>query len=411
MDRDYQPLFKCPISLSNEKVNYVDFGLMPLVNNLNTTHQESLDCPKYPLLVNYYPESKLSMLSVAVDPHTLFSHYVYKSGTSQPYIEHCKEMFDYVSRFVKIEDEDRFVDIGGNDGTLLSTFLEKSNKKFEVINIDPSENLGKICRNKQITTLTAMWDNVVGSRFNSSCKVITSTNVFQHVEDIVGFVDGIFHALKADGIWCLEFPYWKKDLETYQYDQIYHEHIYYYLLTPLLQLFKTRGLQIIDVSEQKIHGGSLRVISKKRDSEETPLPASVVKILEEEKVFDSKFYENWGENVKSHLVRSKTFLEDIKKSGKKIIGFGAAAKGCTFLNAAGIDYETIDYIVDDTDIKQNKFMPGTGIKIVSRKYLLENQPDYIVILAHNFTEYIMSSLNSIYKGKYIVMFPEPRIYV
>lgn len=411
MEKDYTSLFKCPISSANEKVNYIDFGLMPLVNNLNASFQESLDCPKYPLLVNYYPESKLSMLSVSVNPYILFAHYVYKSGTSKPYIDHCRDMYDYLAQFVTIEDNDRLVDIGGNDGTLLSTFLEKSNKKLDIINVDPSENLGKICRNKKIVTLTKMWDNTVGSWFNSSCKVITSTNVFQHVEDIVGFVDGIFHALKPDGIWCLEFPYWKKDLETYQYDQIYHEHIYYYLLTPLLQLFKARGLQIIDVSEQKIHGGSLRIISKKQYGDELPIPAPVIKILDAEKAFDSKFYEKWGENVKSHLVRSKTFLEDIKKSGKKIAGFGAAAKGCTFLNAAGIDYNIIDYIIDDTDTKQNKFMPGTGIQIVSRKHLLENPTDYILVLAHNFADYIITSLNPIYKGKFILMFPEPKIYV
>lgn len=411
MNNDYGELFKCPVTLSKEKFNYLDFGLMPLVNNLNSTKEESLNCPKYPLAINYYPESKLSMLSVAVDPNILFSHYVYKSGTSQPYIQHCKEMFNYIWKFVSLKDEDTFIDIGGNDGTLLSTFGEMTAERcMKLVNVDPSENLGKISRERGIKTITKLWSSDVGQSFNGSAKIITSTNVFQHTEPIGNFVSGVYHALADDGVWCLEFPYWKHDLETNQYDQIYHEHIYYYLLTPLFQLFESRGMRIIDVSEQKIHGGTLRIISQKRKGENYIMPNSVSEILEEEKKFDIEFYKNWGKSMKTHLTDSKKFLLDLKHSGKKIVGFGAAAKGCTFLNAAGINHEIIDYIVDDTDTKQNKFMPGVGIEIVSRNTLIVNPPDYIVILAHNFADYIRTSLKPIYDGKFIVMFPQPTIY-
>jgi len=410
MNKNYKDLSICPVSLSKEHLTYLDFGLMPLVNNLNNTKEESLNCPKYPLVVNYYPESKLSMLSVAVDPSILFAHYVYKSGTSQPYIEHCKEMYNYISKFVTINNDDRFVDIGGNDGTLLSTFIETSDKKLDVINVDPSDNLGKICRKKGIITLTKMWDDTIGIQMKETCKVITSTNVFQHTQSIGNFASGIWNALKDDGIWCLEFPYWRHDLETNQYDQVYHEHIYYYLLTPLFKLFNDRGFKILDVSEQKIHGGSLRIISQKRNVNNDVIPESVTKVLESEKIFDDNFYKTWGENMKVHITDSKKFLSNLKSSGKKIAGFGAAAKGCTFLNAAGINHELIDYIVDDTDTKQNKFMPGVGIKIVNRQHLIDNTPDYIVILAHNFADYIKSSLRPIYNGKFIVMFPQPVIY-
>ncbi len=412
MNKDYKELFECPVTLSDEKFTYLDFGPMPLVNNLNDTKEESLNCPKYPLVVNYYPESRLSMLSVAVDPDILFSHYVYKSGTSQPYIEHCREMYNYISKFVQVNNKDIFIDIGGNDGTLLSTFRDTAgrDKDLKVVNVDPSENLGKISRSKNIVTLTNMWDSYVGQSFEGSVKVITSTNVFQHTQPIANFVSGVYHALKEGGIWCLEFPYWRKDLETNQYDQVYHEHIYYYLLTPLFKLFNDRGLRILDVSEHKIHGGSLRIISQKRNGEVRVMPESVAKVLEEEKKFDDNFYKTWGESMKSHVVNSKKFLTDLKQSGKKIAGFGAAAKGCTFLNAAEINHEIIDYIVDDTDTKQNKFMPGTGIQIVNRQHLINNPPDYVLILAHNFADYIRISLKPIYNGKFIVMFPQPVIY-
>lgn len=402
---EYNELYTCPISLSETSVKYLDFGLMPLVNNLNNTKEESLECPRYPLVVNYYPDSGISMLSVAVNPQTLFSHYVYKSGTSKPYIDHCKNMFNYISKFVQLNDGDTCIDIGGNDGTLLKTFRDSTEVKLNLINVDPSENIGRISGQSGIPTLTTMWDHSVGGFKNiqKRCKLITSTNVFQHTENIGSFVSGIYHALRDDGIWCLEFPYWKESIETYQYDQVYHEHIYYYLLKPLRKLFEQRGLEIIDVSQQEIHGGTLRVISRINRGESTN--ESVTRFIKNEERFDADFYKKWGDIVKLHLEDSNNFLTELKNSGKKIAGFGAAAKGCTFLNAAKIDYKTIDYIVDDTDTKQNKFMPGTGIKIVSRDVLLKDPPDYIIILAHNFADYITESLRPIYKGKFIKMVP------
>ena len=190
MNKKYRELFGCAISFSKEKINYLDFGMMPLVNNLNETREESLNCEKYPLVVNYYPKSKLLMLSVAINPNVLFGHYLYKSGTSKPYIEHCKEMYQYILKFVNVRVEDVFVDIGGNDGTLLKTFTESSKVKINPINIDPSENLGEISRKSGIETITKMWNGTVGrsSKFYRKCKVITSTNVFQHTENIISFV-------------------------------------------------------------------------------------------------------------------------------------------------------------------------------------------------------------------------------
>ena len=405
--KDYKLLSSCPISYSTSSVTYLDFGMMPLVNNLNNSKEESLTCPKYPLVVNYYPESQLSMLSVVVDPKILFSNYVYKSGTSQPYIEHCKEMYDYILKFTSIKKNDWIIDIGGNDGTLLCAFLEKSKCSINVTNIDPSENLGKISRTIGIETLTKMWNHDVALSMQHKYKVVVSTNVFQHTENIRDFIRGIHHILTQDGIWCLEFPYWKKDLETNQYDQVYHEHIYYYLLTPLCNLFEQNGLEIIDVSEQKIHGGSLRIISR-IGRNRSPNPVTT-KLVKEESAFNEIFYRSWGENVKKHILNSKIFLLDIKKENKKIAAFGAAAKGCTFLNSTNINYEIINYIVDDTDTKQNKFMPGVGIQIVDRNRLIKDPPDCVVILAHNFADYIIKSVKPIYKGKFIKMFPQPII--
>lgn len=399
----------CPISGDSKSFTYLDLGGMPLVNNLNETYEASMTCDRYPLKVNYYPSSGLSMLSYVVDPKILFANYYYKSGTSKPYVDHCSAMYDYLSEFVKVEKGDRFVDIGGNDGTLLAEFLRR-NKELYTYNVDPSENLAEVSRTKGVGTVTALWGSQLGSDLGSDskkCKVITSTNVFQHTEPIRDFVVGIRNALADDGVWCLEFPYWKKDLETGQYDQVYHEHIYYYLVTPIYRLLDQEGLQIVDISEQKIHGGTIRLIIRKKSGS---TPDAVLRFIREELTIDKYYYKSWGEKVGHHVAACADFLHHLKDENKKIAGFGAAAKGCIFLNSSKIDDTVIDYVVDDTDVKQGKFIPGTGIQVVSRDRLIKDPPDYLLILAHNFADYIMESLRPIYKGKFLVMFPTIQTY-
>lgn len=412
----YKEVQTCPISYNTNKITYLDFGMMPLVNNLNDTKKESLNCQRFPLKVNFYHSSSLSMLSVVVDPKILFNKYCYKSGTSKPYIDHCRKMYSYISQFVTVNEGDYVTDIGGNDGTLLCTFMEESKCIINPLNIDPSQNLASISRKMGIPTMTCMWNSLLSLSMVNKFKIITSTNVFQHVKDIRDFVKGINKALSNDGIWCLEFPYWKKDLETNQYDQVYHEHIYYYLLTPLFNLFLQEGLEIIDVSEHEIHGGSLRIISRKFTGAINKIPIlKIQEFLNKEKKFNEQFYKEWGDAAHNHMILSNDFLTKLKLNGKKIAAFGAAAKGCTFLNVSNIDHRIIDYIVDDTDTKQGKYMPGTGIEIVSRDRLVKDNficspPDYLIILAHNFFDYICGSVRPIFKGKFIKMFPNPIIY-
>lgn len=402
---------QCPISYATHSISYLDLGMMPLVNNLNDTRGESLSCVKFPLKVNYYPTSGLSMLSGVVDPNALFSNYVYKSGVSQPYVDHCKKMFDYISRFVTLKEYDPVVDIGGNDGTLLFTFWKTSNIPIWPINVDPS-NLSQLSEMKNIETHREMWSLNTSVRLmkERKAKVITSTNVFQHTQPIRDFAQAVCNSLTEDGIWCLEFPYWKTNLETNQFDQIYHEHIYYYMVTPLKHLFNQVGLEIVDISEHAIHGGTMRVISRKKKFAISKRDNRVKQYLEDEKKFNEEYLVKWGQHIQSNIVGSKQYLYYLKHEGKKVAAFGAAAKGCIFLNAAGITHETIDYIVDDTDTKWGKFMPGTGLQIFPRTKLEQDPPDVVLILPHNFADYIVKSVRPIFKGKFVTMFPQITSY-
>jgi hypothetical protein len=402
---------KCPITNSESKIIYLNLGLMPLVNNLNNTKEESLNCPKYPLAVQLFEESGLSTLTVEIDPKILYQYYLYKSGISLPYIEHCQEMFGFVDTYLQLKEGDKVLDIGGNDGTLLKTFLNKK-PYLDVLNIDASENLTNEAKNNGINSINAFWGHELAEKLNTKFRLITTTNCFQHTAPIESFVKGISTSLDKFGIWCLEFPYWKTSIETNQFDQVYHEHIYYYNVEPLIKLFDKHNLRVIKAIKYPIHGGTMRLlVTHKGELGEAfqQCSYSVPPTLQKENFIVDNYIE-WGNKIQNNISKSKDFLLSLKNQGYKIGGFGAAAKGCIYLNAAQIDHNIIDYIIDDTNLKQGKFVPGVGIEIVSRKALETHPVDYMVILAHNFSEYIIKSLKQDgYQGKFIIFLPELNI--
>lgn len=394
---------ECPITGHDEQIKYFDLGNIPLVNNLCNSREEALNAERFPLNINYYPSSGESSLNFAVDSELLFKNYLFKSEVNIPYIEHCKKMFKFIQEYVKITALTKIVDIGGNDGTLLATFKEVSEKDINVLNVDPSENLAPLSEAKGVPTLTEFFGINTVDKIGK-VDVVTSTNVFQHLKDINGFAEGVSKILTKHSIWILEFPYWIHDMKTNQFDQIYHEHMYYHSITPIKMMMEKHGMKLINVTKQNIHGGTLRLVIAKKESKLTP-DITVEAYLQLEKNYGLEYHIKWGDQVQEHIKNSRDFIKKIKNSGKTIYGFGAAAKGCIYLNAMGLTDLHLDYIIDDTDLKQGKFVPGTGIKIVSRDILKEKQPDYILILAHNFADYIMESLKESYSGNFIILIP------
>jgi len=401
---------KCPITDSTEFYQYFSLGSMPLVNNLSDTREDSFSCKKVPLTLQYFPSSKLTSLTHFVDSSTLFQHYLYKSNVNTPYISHCRKMFKDLSRQVTLKEQDLIVDIGGNDGTLLKTFKQAAKTPLQFLNIDGSENLTVIAQENGVDSLCTFFNDKTPDAVGKSAKVITSTNVFQHLQDINSFVVGVKKLLAVDGVWLLEFPYWLHDMETKQFDQVYHEHMYYYLVTPLVALMHKHSLEVIEVSPQKIHGGTLRLYITHKASPYYSVDSSVEKYLEKESQLNLEYYLQWGNKIESHLAGCKAVLEGLKKAGKTLVGFAASAKGCIFLNSAGITDDVLDVIIDDTDIKQGKFMPGTGIKICSRAEIDFEKVDFVLILSHNFSDYIIRSLKDEgYEGQFIICLPELKI--
>ncbi len=378
--KNFSRLTDCPITNDKDPIEYFSLGEIPLVNNLSTTLEESLNADRYPLNLLYFKDSGLTCLDCIVDPEILFKNYLFKTSVNKPYLEHCKEMYSTLERF-NSKSNLNFCDIGGNDGSLLQVFKKMAqNDSNYYLNIDPSENLTKICQENGIDTVCDFFGLEVAENIQTKFDFVVSTNVFQHLQNINSFISGIKLILSENGVWILEFPYWIHDMSTNQFDQIYHEHIYYYSIKPLNILFEKHGLKILSVVSQKIHGGTLRVYISKEDSIHVP-DGTLEKYLELEREFDLNRHQEWSRNVKIHIQQSKDFIMDLKANGSKIYGFGAAAKGCVYLNSMKIGNDVIEVIIDDTDLKQDKFVPGIGVQVKSREFLKQNKPDYILILA------------------------------
>jgi hypothetical protein len=397
---------KCPISGSSKGVEYLDLGNVPLVNNLCDTREESLNVERYPLAIQLFPESKLTTLTEVVDKDKLFLNYLYRSNVNKPYLEHCSQMYDYLSDFVELSKNDIVVDIGGNDGSLLLEF-QKKNPDLNLVNVDASLSFKDLNIDAGIQYINEYFgeDTILPEK----AKLITSTNVFQHTQPIRSFVRGIYNNLADDGIWSLEFPYILTTLLNDNYDQIYHEHVYYFCLQNILDLASQEGLKVINASYHDMHAGTLRVLTTKKSSSRKQ-DITIPSFLNLEKTITEEFCLRWGKRTFDKINEFRNYMLGLLSENKKIAGFGAAAKGCVFLNSVGIDDTMIEFIVDDTPFKQGKYVPGTGIKIVPREVLFENKIDYILILAHNFKDYIIDSLRDKYDGEFIVMFPDIKKY-
>lgn len=396
---------ECPISGSKKSVTYLDLGNVPLVNNLCATKEESLSCQKFPLAIQLFPESSLTCLTEIVNKDNLFLNYLYRSGINQPYLDHCAKMYDYLSRLIEFKQMDLVVDIGGNDGSLLAEF-RKENKNLLYTNIDCSKSFIDINNSLGIHYVCEYFDE--NTRLSSKARLITSTNVFQHTAPIRSFVKGIYKNLSNEGVWCLEFPYILTTLANDNYDQVYHEHVYYYCLRNIIDLLEQEGLRVFNVSYHDMHAGTLRVLSCKKSSIRQT-DSTIDSFLNLEKTLTVEYCIKWGKRAQEKIKDFQWFIHDLLNKGKTIFGFGAAAKGCVFLNSCEITNDMMPYIIDDTPFKQGKFIPGTGIKVVGRDILKHQQPDYVLILAHNFRDYIIKSLEGQYKGKFIVMFPDIRV--
>jgi novobiocin biosynthesis protein NovU/D-mycarose 3-C-methyltransferase len=393
---------------------YLDLGITPLANGLIRPENISANEPKFPLVVCYCKDCSMSQLSVVVNPEILFRDYFYMSSISNTFRIHCNAIAHDLKDTMNLGSTDLVVDIASNDGCLLQEF-----KKLEVktLGVEPAVNLAKLANSNGIETLNNFWDKNSALKIANEyggAKVITAFNVFAHVDDVHEFVQNIKTALRNDGIFVIEVPYLIDFLEKHEFDTVYHEHLSYFLLKPLQHILEQNGMRIIHVKKHSIHGGTIEVTAVKDNSQTKNMISNIDDFLIIEKnlgCYNSEHYLNFANEVQNIKKNLTELVKDLRLNGKKIAGFAASAKGNTLLNYCNLDFNSIQYVVDETPTKQGLLTPGSHIPIVQIPHLQSQPPDYLLILAWNFVEEIMDKTKQfkINGGKYIIPIPKIQI--
>ena len=400
----------CQICDNDQLEPIIFLGYLPPVNKLHKIGEKPSGEPSYPAQLLLCKKCNLAQLGLIVDPKILFpKEYPYTSSTTKILRENFAELYQECKTIINLKKEDLIVDIGSNDGNLLSNF--KDNHK--VLGITPEE-IGKIAIQRGIPTILDYFNEDTVKKIKKeygNANVITATNVFAHIEDINEITRQILELLADDGVFISESHYLLPLIETLQYDTIYHEHLRYYSLHSLRYLLGMHGLEIIHAKQIPTHGGSIRVYAARKGK--YPIKNTINKLLEKEKTTILK-KENLLE-FKNRVVISKlklhSLLLNIKNKNERIYGISAPSRASTLINYVGLDDGIIDYVMEVTGShKIGRYVPGTLIPIVEETKLYEDQPEYVLLFSWHIADELIPKIRQKgYKGKFIVPLPKPKI--
>ncbi len=405
-------LTRCRICLSRNLYKFLSLGSMPIPNGFLKKDQLSKKEEHFPLECFVCMDCYLVQLTCVVDPELMFKNYVYIPSTAKVMMNNFSNLAYLANQKVNLKGNDLVVDIGSNDGSLLRFF---KNFGAKVLGIDPAENLAKIAIQSGIPTETRLFNKNSASfifKKYGRAKVITATNVVAHIDDLHELMQGVEVLLDKNGIFITEFPYLLDLLTKNQFDTIYHEHLSYFSLKPWINLLDRYGFEIIEVQRVLVHGGSIRLTHRaKRGKIRNRTVGYLISLEEEAGLYEKKVYDQFTKRILNLRTVLNKLLKDLKAADKKIVGLGAAAKGNVLTHFFDIGTETLDYIADSTPYKHGLFTPGKHIPVVKEEKVLEDMPDYALILAWNFADEIMEK-HKVFKkrgGKFIIPIPEVRI--
>ena len=401
---------KCRFCKKELKIEFVDLINQPASNSYLS--KEQLNEPElfYPLRIFVCSACKLVQFDEYKKSNDIFDNdYAYFSSYSTSWLAHAKSYVDYMTERLSLDQNSLVTEIASNDGYLLQFFKEKN---IPCLGIEPTSNTAAVARKKGIDVIGEFFGSTLAKTLDKS-DLILGKNVLAHVPDINDFVRGLKIALKPEGTVTMEFPHLLNLIKENQFDTIYHEHFSYLSFHSVKQIFENQGLKLYDVEKYPTHGGSIRVFAA-HDNSSIKTSENVDDILKEERsfgLFDIEIYKSFQQKtdkVKNDLLK---FLLQVKKENKTVAAYGAAAKGNTLLNYAGVKSDIVDFVVDKSPYKQGKYLPASHIPIVDEAMIQKSKPDYILILPWNLKDEIIEQLKYIneWDGKFVVAVPKLKI--
>jgi SAM-dependent methyltransferase len=394
---------------------FVDLGMSPLANSYVKPEQLNRMEPFYPLHVYVCGKCLLVQLEQFSSPADIFSDYFYFSSFSDSWLAHAKAYVDMIVPHYGLDKNSKVVEIASNDGYLLQNFVAHG---IQVLGVEPAANVAEVAKAKGINTKVVFFGEKTALQLLGdgwSADLIIGNNVLAHVPDLNDFVKGLKLLLKPAGLATMEFPHLLQLMEQSQFDTIYHEHFSYFSFLAVEQVFARHGLKLFDVEELPTHGGSLRIYAAHIDDSSKPVQDRAKKLKSREEMagygkldhylsFNSKV-----EEVKRTLL---SFLIQAKQEGRRVVGYGAPAKGNTLLNYCGARTDLLGYTVDRSPHKQGHFLPGVHIPIYGPEHIRHTRPDYVLILPWNLREEVMQQMSYIreWGGKFVVPIPEVKVY-
>lgn len=406
-------MINCKMCQSKDLKKFLDLGFTPPADQFKRKDQLKEAEISYPLEVCVCGNCGLIQLNHVVSPEVLYRNdYPYESSTTKTGHEHWASFAQNVVSKLNLGNDDLVVDIGSNVGVLLGEFKKLGTK---VEGVDPAPNIVMLAHERGIDTICDFFneesvDKILASKGNAS--VITGTNVFAHIEDLDTLMVNVKKLLNDKGVFIFEAPYFLNLLNHLEYDTIYHEHLSYLSVKPLVPFFAKHGMEVFDVVQSDIHGGSFRVfVANKGQHKVEPIVTEMIKDEENKKIYDLETLKEFADKVKKNRDELLWLLHSLKKEGKTIVGVSAPAKGMTLLNYCHIGSHLLDAVTEKSTLKIGRVTPGGHIPVVSDDYLLEHQPDYALLLAWNFADEIMKNLSEYKKrgGKFIIPIPMPKI--
>jgi novobiocin biosynthesis protein NovU/D-mycarose 3-C-methyltransferase len=391
----------------------LDLGRTALVNDFLKPEEVADYKISLPLRVVLCPDCSLVQLADTVDPKILYSHYAYVTSTSKTMDTHLNKMMTHLLTTARLGSGSKVLEIASNTGVFLKKFKEQG---CEVLGIEPAGNIADVALATAIPTRKEFFNAATAKKLKAewgAADLILGRHVFAHIDDLRDLVAGLEAVSHAETLIAFEVPYLVDFFEHTEYDTIYHEHLSYISVRAIEALVKDSAFMLSRVDHYPIHGGSILFHLRHRSSKAAP-DASVAQALDREKkmqLAEPATWANFAQRVNHIRAGLPALLRKLKAQGKRIIGYGASAKGNTLLNTCGITTKELDYIIDNTPFKQDKIAPGSWIPVRPPERLLKDQPDYALLLAWNFAPEIIARETEYQRrgGRFIVPIPEPRI--